>query len=67
MNANDIDGDGDDDADDAEHGNLYARGPICENISQIPDMINPKPKLWRNPNQLLLQDTMESGPPEAPT
>ena len=41
-------------------------GPICENVLQILDMTTPKPGFWRSPDQLLLQDTMESGPPEAP-
>ena len=42
-------------------------GPICGNVRQILDMTNPKPGFWKRPNQLLLQDTMESDPPEAPT
>ena len=41
-------------------------GPICENISQCLDMTTPKPTLWRSQDQLLLQDTLESDPPEAP-
>ena len=41
-------------------------GPICENASQILAMINPKPRFWRSAHQILLQDTMESDPPEAP-
>ena len=51
----DIDGDGDDDAhdgDDTEHGN--------------PGYDDSKPGFCRGPDQLLLQDTMESDPPEAP-
>ena len=41
-------------------------GPICENVLQSLDMTTPKPRFWRSQDQLLLQDTMESGPPEAP-
>ena len=41
-------------------------GPIWENVIQILDMTIPKPRLGRNPDQLLLQDSMESDPPEAP-
>ena len=41
-------------------------GPICENVLQNLDMTTPKPRFWRSQDQLLLQDTMESGPPEAP-
>ena len=46
--------------------NMMLDGPICENVSNILDMTNPKPTCWRSPDQLLLQDTMESSPPEAP-
>ena len=41
-------------------------GPICENVLQSLDMTTPKPRFWKSQDQLLLQDTMESGPPEAP-
>ena len=41
-------------------------GPICENVLQSLGMTTPKPEFRRSPNQRLLQDTMESGPPEAP-
>ena len=41
-------------------------GPICHNVLQILDMTFPKPRFWWGPDQLLLQDTMESCPPEAP-
>ena len=41
-------------------------GPMNENDLQILDMTNPKPRFSRSPDQLLLQDTMESGPPGAP-
>ena len=41
-------------------------GPICENVPQILDMTAPKPRFLRGPDQLLLQDTIESDPPEAP-
>ena len=41
-------------------------GPHCGNVLQILDMAIPKPKFPRSPDQLLLQDTIESDPPEAP-
>ena len=41
-------------------------GPICENVLQNLDMTTPKPRFWKGQDQLSLQDTMESGPPEAP-
>ena len=41
-------------------------GPICENILQSLDMTTPKLKFGKNPEQLLLQNIMESGPREAP-
>ena len=41
-------------------------GPICEHVLQSPDMIIPKPRCRSSPDQLLLQDTMGSYPPEAP-
>ena len=41
-------------------------GPICENVLPILDMTIPKPRFGRSPDQLLLQDTMESCPPDAP-
>ena len=41
-------------------------GPICKNVLQILDMTIPKPKVFMNEDYLLLQDTIESGPPEAP-
>ena len=41
-------------------------GPIRENVAQILDTINPKPRFLRGPDQLQLQDTLESDPPEAP-
>ena len=47
MNASDIDGDGEDDADDGdddEHGNQELDALICENDLQILDIIIPKPK-----------------------
>ena len=39
---------------------------ICENVLQSLDMTIPKPRFWMSPYQLLLQDTMESYPPEGP-
>ena len=41
-------------------------GPICENDLQHLHMTLPKPRFGRSPDQLLLQGTMESDPPEAP-
>ena len=41
-------------------------GPICENVQQILDVTAPKPKLLTGPDQVLLADTLESDPPEAP-
>ena len=41
-------------------------GPMCGNVLQSLDMATPKPRFWKSPDQLLLQDTMESDPPEAP-
>ena len=41
-------------------------GPICENVLQTLDMTAPKPRFSKCPDQLLLQDTMESDPPGAP-
>ena len=41
-------------------------GRICENVPQSLDMTTPTPRFWKSQDQLLLQDTMESGPPEAP-
>ena len=40
--------------------------PIGGNVVQILDMTIPKPRFRNGPDQLLLQDTMESDPPEAP-
>ena len=37
-------------------------GPICENVLQILDMTNPKPRFWKSPDQLLLQGTIEKWP-----
>ena len=45
---------------------MMLEGPICENVSQILDKTAPEPKFWTGPDQLLLQDTIESEPPEAP-
>ena len=45
---------------------MMLEGPICENVLQILDMTAPKPRFLRGPDQLLLQDTIESDPPEAP-
>ena len=45
---------------------MMLEAPICENVLQILDMTTPKHRFWRSPNQLLLQDTMESDPPGAP-
>ena len=59
-------GGGNDDADDGDddaHGNQDARR---ENVLQSLDMTTPELLFWRNPDQLLLQDTMETDPPEAP-
>ena len=42
-------------------------GPVCEHVLQILDVTNPKPRFWRNQEQLLLQGTLENDPPEAPT
>ena len=41
-------------------------GPIWEHAVQILGMTIPKLRFCRSPNQLVLQDTMESDPPEAP-
>ena len=41
-------------------------GKICETVSQILDMASPKPRFWIGPDQFLLKDTTESGPPEVP-
>ena len=41
-------------------------GMICEHVLQILDMTIPKPRFWSSREQLLLQGTMESDPPEAP-
>ena len=40
-------------------------GPICVSVLQILDMTNPKPRFSKSPNQFLLHDTMEKGPPVA--
>ena len=57
--------DNDDDDDDDELMTMV-EGPICEHVLQILDMTAPKPRFWTSPEQLLLQDTIESDPPEAP-
>ena len=47
MNASDIAGDGDDDADDGDVLSMEIMmldGPICENVLQILDMTTPKSK-----------------------
>ena len=41
-------------------------GAICQNVLQILDMTTPKPRFCTGPDQLLLQDTMDNDPPEAP-
>ena len=41
-------------------------GPICENVLQSLGMTTSKPRFRRSPGQILLQDAMESDPPEAP-
>ena len=41
-------------------------GPICENVLQVLDMTIPKPKFGRSPDQLLMQDTIQTDPLEAP-
>ena len=46
---------------------MMLEAPICENVLQILDMTIPKPKFRSSQEQLLLQGTMESDPPEAPT
>ena len=41
-------------------------GPICENVLQILDITILKPRFVKGPDQLLLQDKMESDPPDSP-
>ena len=45
---------------------MMLEAPICENVLQILDMIIPKPGFRKSRDQALLQDTIESDPPEAP-
>ena len=45
---------------------MMLEAPICNNVLQILDMTTPKPQLCWSQDQLLLQDTMENDPPEAP-
>ena len=40
--------------DDDEHEIMMLDGPICENVSQSLDMVTPKPRFWKGPDQLLL-------------
>ena len=45
---------------------MMLEAPICKHVLQILDMTIPIPTFGKNPDQLLLQDTIESDPPGAP-
>ena len=43
---------------------MMLEGQVFEHFLQILDVTAPEPRFWTGPDQLLLQDTIESGPPE---
>ena len=59
-----------DDADDGNANHMQLKvsdGPFCKNVQQILDMTLAKPRFRDSVDQLLLQGTMGSCPPEAQT